>query len=297
MLGAIIASPTSEQALQSSHEKSGEDLINGDLQLTFALLRKFPKCYWIWNHRNWILGTAETLLDTQSAYKLWSGELQLIGKMLHADSRNFHAWSYRRDVIAQLERLQLSLSESGLATSESFPNLTESEFEYTTKLIKTNLSNFSAWHHRSKAIPSLLHQRGSDSIARRKLFDEELALICTAINTDPFDQSIWYYHQYLMSTLSPECPQRSKVVLDLTNHDRQKYYFHELEYIQEILEDEEDCKWIYESLLSLAVAYLEVEGGTQAFSTQDMRSWLQHLKRLDPLRNGRWEELGTSLNI
>lgn len=217
--------------------------------------------------------------------------------MLNADSRNFHAWSYRRFVVAQLERMHAPQPDPENDSSNLSQSLTESEFEYTTKMIKTNLSNFSAWHNRSQLISRLLEQRGADSAARRKLFGDELALICTAINTDPFDQSIWYYHQYLMSTLSPQCPPKGIIVSDLTNGDRQRYYAHEIEYIREILEDEADCKWIYESLLYLAERYLQVEGGTKAFTTLDMRSWLGQLKRLDPLRNGRWVELGQKLNV
>jgi geranylgeranyl transferase type-2 subunit alpha len=217
--------------------------------------------------------------------------------MLHADSRNFHAWSYRRFVVAQIERLRSSTAEHQRAPPEEPKSLTESEFGYTTKMIKTNLSNFSAWHNRSKLIPRLLFERAADNAQRRRLLDDELALICTAINTDPFDQSIWYYHQYLMSTLSPACPQHSMIVLDLNNNDRERYLAHEMEYIQDILEDETDCKWIYESLLGLAASYIELDGGTKAFTTLDMRRWLEELRRLDPLRRGRWNELGIRLNI
>jgi geranylgeranyl transferase type-2 subunit alpha len=295
VLGELLDGYVPEENPNKSLEQLGEDFVNSDLQLTFALLRKFPKCYWIWNHRDWILQKGETLLQPDIARKLWSGELHLVGKMLHADSRNFHAWGYRRFVVDQLERLQSSVPRAEHASSD--PDLAESEFEYTTKMINTNLSNFSAWHNRSRIIPQLLNRRGADSAARRKFLDDELSKICTAINTDPFDQSIWYYHQYLMSTISPSCPQPRRIALDLTNHDRQKYYAHEMEYMQDILEDEPDCKWIYESLLQLAASYLQVDGGTKAFTTLDMRSWLDQLRRLDPLRNGRWEELGASLSI
>ena len=296
VLGELVSTSLSEEDPLAPPSRRKE-LINGELQLTFALLRKFPKCYWIWNHRNWTLRKGESLSDTEAARKLWSGELQLIGKMLHADSRNFHAWSYRRFVVTQLERMSTPAAGRTPAPLSSSESLAESEFEYTTKMIKTNLSNFSAWHNRSKLIPRLLNERGADSSARRKMLDDELALICTAINTDPFDQSIWYYHQFLMSTLSPECPRPNQIVLELSNNDRQGYYAHEMEYIQEILEDEADCKWIYESLLHLAASYLEVEGGTKAFTTLDMRSWLEQLKRLDPLRKGRWDDLGRTLDI
>jgi geranylgeranyl transferase type-2 subunit alpha len=272
--------------------ESPNNLIQGDLQLTFALLRKFPKCYWIWNHRNWLLRRAESILGTDAARKLWTGELQLINKMLHADSRNFHAWGYRRFVVSQIERL----TETRTIQDQS-SSLAESEFAYTTKLIKTNLSNFSAWHNRSQLIPQILDERKADAKSRRVFLGTELSLICEAINTDPFDQSIWFYHHYLLATLSSSCPPHQLVVQDLTNGERQQYYEHEMEYIREILEDEEDCRWIYEGLLGLAEASLEVDAGTEWVKTTDMRAWLGELKRLDPLRRGRWDDLGTRLNL
>ncbi|RMZ74251.1 geranylgeranyl transferase type-2 subunit beta [Pyrenophora seminiperda CCB06] len=276
-----------------SPEQAPDDLLQGDLQLTFALLRKFPKCYWIWNHRDWLLRKGEVLMGTEAARKLWSGELQLINKMLHADSRNFHAWGYRRIVVSQIERLTPSPETS----TEAQMSHAESEFVYTTKMIKTNLSNFSAWHNRSQLIPRILGERNADAKARRAFLDSELSLICEAINTDPFDQSIWFYHQYLLSTLSASCPPDQLIVQDLSNGERQQYYGHEMEYIREILEDEADCKWIYEALLGLAEAYLGVESGTGSFTTKDMRRWLDELKRLDPLRRGRWDDLEKRLHL
>lgn len=287
VLNALISSDTADR----SSKHGVNELLQNDLQLTFALLRQYPKCYWIWNHRNWLLETAESHQGANMGRQLWSGELLLVNKMLGADSRNFHAWSYRRLVTAQIERLTPR-------TEEQVPRpMTESEFEYTSSMIKSNLSNFSAWHHRSKIIPRLLNEQDADAGARRALLDSELALICEAINTDPFDQSIWFYHQYLMTTLSPNCPSQDRIVLDLSNGDRQQYYENEMQYIREILEDEEDCKWIYEGLLFLAGAYLEVDSGTKVFTTTDMRLWLQQLKRLDPLRKGRWDDLGQRLEL
>ncbi|KAG9383939.1 Geranylgeranyl transferase type 2 protein [Pyrenophora tritici-repentis] len=276
---------------EESPEQPPDKLLQGDLQLTFSLLRKYPKCYWIWNHRDWLLRKGEALMGAEAARKLWSGELQLINKMLHADSRNFHAWGYRRIVVSQIERL----TSSEASTEQK--SLAESEFEYTTKMIKTNLSNFSAWHNRSQLIPRILRDRNADAKARRAFLNSELSLICEAINTDPFDQSIWFYHQYLLSVLSDSCPQDQLIVQDLTNGERQQYYEHEMEYIREILEDEADCKWIYEALLGLAEAYMDVESGTGSFTTRDMRLWLNELKRLDPLRRGRWDDLEKRLNL
>ncbi|KAF3048145.1 Rab geranylgeranyltransferase [Didymella heteroderae] len=259
-------------ALVAEQTQSPDELLQGDLQLTFVLL--------------------QSLLGPDAAQKLWSGELQLVNKMLHADSRNFHAWSYRRIVVSKIERLGSSTDSTDANSS-----LAQSEFDYTTKMIKTNLSNFSAWHNRSQLIPRILREHDADAKARRAFLASELELICEAINTDPFDQSIWFYHQYLMSTISPSCAPENLIVQDLTNGDRQKYYETEMEYIKEILEDETDCKWIYEGLLGLAEAYLEVDAGTAVVTTKDMRAWLAELKRLDALRRGRWEDLERKLQL
>lgn len=121
---------------------------------------EFPKCYWIWNYRLWVLNEATERLPTPAARKVWETELGLIGKMLHRDSRNFHAWGYRRFVVEQLENPQLG--------GES---MVEAEFAYSTSKIEANLSNFSAWHHRSQLIPRLLKERNADDQARRSFLE------------------------------------------------------------------------------------------------------------------------------
>ena len=57
-------------------------------------------------------------------------------------------------------------------TKHGEKSLVEQEFEYTTKMISTDLSNFSAWHNRSKLIPRLLEERGADRDARRKMLEK-----------------------------------------------------------------------------------------------------------------------------
>ena len=50
--------------------------------------------------------------------------------------------------------------------------MTKQEFDYTTKMISSNLSNFSAWHNRSKLIPKLLSEMKVDHEARRNFLDD-----------------------------------------------------------------------------------------------------------------------------
>ena len=259
-------------------------LIKEDLQFLIPLLRQYPKCYWIWNHRSWLLATATKHLPTHSAVELWKGELGLVSKMLALDSRNFHGWGYRRDTVAEIERL-------------SGKSMVESEFEYTTKMIQTNLSNFSAWHNRSQLIPRLLVERHASSEERKKLLDDEFELITRALYTDPYDQSLWFYHQYLMATLDPSNAQVTAVLEPCSNDDRLHYLEQELDSIREMLDGAEDCKYIYQALLDYAGRYIEVDAGNKKVTTAEMSGWLSELKKIDPLRDGRWRDLERKMKL
>ncbi|KAI9690784.1 MAG: Rab geranylgeranyltransferase [Bathelium mastoideum] len=267
----------------SPRQKNVENLITSDLQFEVPLLRKYPKCYWLWNHRDWLLRQAQNRLPKAFALQLWGGELILVGKMLTLDSRNFHGWGYRRKVVAKVEELQ--------GTS-----MAEAEFEYTTKVIRTNLSNFSAWHYRSKLIPRILADRKADDAARQKLLDDEFKIIQRGLWTDPYDQSLWGYHQFLVKTVVFSSEQES-FIPNLSNGERLTLLEREIRNTDEMLEGAEDCKWIYQALLQYSEMYLELDTGNKTFTTQDMRSWLDQLKKLDTLRVGRWNDLEKKLNI
>jgi len=266
-------------------------LIKEDLQFLIPLIKQYPKCYWIWNHRSWLLATATEHLPATTALQLWQGELALDGKMLALDSRNFHAWDYRRKIVSELERL-------------GNKSMVEPEFEYTTKMIQSNLSNFSAWHNRSQLIPRLLEERNASSEDRKKLFDGEFELITTALYTDPYDQSLWSYHQYLMSTLDPDSPvnavdyaRNTAVLSPVSNADRLSYLEQELESIKEMLDGAEDCKYIYQALLEYSGRYLDVDAGNKTITTKEMTAWLTELRKLDPLREGRWRDMEVKMQL
>lgn len=135
------------------------ELILNDLNLLIPLLRKYPKCYWIWKYRLWLLGEASSRLPVADSHKFWQQELGLVGKMLSLDSRNFHGWGYRKIVISRLESSQSKLKIEAVVS-------TEDEFKYATRMIESNLSNFSAWHTRSKLIPRLLNERQASNLER-----------------------------------------------------------------------------------------------------------------------------------
>jgi geranylgeranyl transferase type-2 subunit alpha len=139
-------------------------LIKNDLQFLIPLLRKFPKCYWIWNYRMWLLDEAKRLLPRAVALKFWQEELALVGKMLSLDSRNFHGWGYRRFVVESLENLA--------PEDQEVRSMAQGEFVYAKKMIGTNLSNFSAWHYRTKLIQRLLSEQSASDETRKKMLDD-----------------------------------------------------------------------------------------------------------------------------
>lgn len=265
---------------------------------------EFPKCYWIWNYRSWLLQQAIERLNPAVARRIWEEELGLDTKMLSKDRRNFHAWGYRRNVVSHLESAALNGK-----------SMVESEFEFTTKMIRVDLSNFSAWHNRSKLIPRLLDERQADESARRKFFDAgtvksvfarrctaanpatELALIKEGLNVGPEDQSLWYYHQFLMLDLI-EHASRPTITAGLTVEERVNYITEDIVDIKDLLEDYDDCKLIYEALIecTLALSALEKRKRSEG-EAQDLEAWLSKLQELDPMRRGCWDDMRTQLGL
>jgi len=188
-------------------------LIVDDLAMTMASLRTHPKVYWIWNHRRWCLenvpnGPGVEGTDEFSGWRrgTWEKEMSVVEKMLDADPRNFHAWNYRRYILAKMP----------VARPE------KSELAYTTRKIESSMSNFSAWHQRSKAL-TLLWTRGELDVAKSR--EEEFELVRNAMYTDPDDEGIWMYHRWLVGRDS------NKEVIE-----------REMVWIQELLNEQPDSE-------------------------------------------------------
>ncbi|KZL78180.1 geranylgeranyl transferase type-2 subunit alpha [Colletotrichum tofieldiae] len=254
--------------------------LKNELMFTIPLLLEFPKSYWIWKYRSWLLQQAIDLLPRPVARRIWEEELGLVSKMLTKDRRNFHAWGYRRKVVATLESAAL---DGG--------SLVEYEFEYTTKMINVDLSNFSAWHNRSNLIPRLLEERGADDEARQKFLEDELNLVREALNVGPEDQSLWFYHHFLVQNMT-ESDGHSKIAPNLVLEQKASYVKREIEDIKDLLEDYDDITWIYKALLDYTRALPKVEGrALNDEETDDLKTWMAKVRQLDPMRNGRWNDL------
>lgn len=255
-------------------------VLQSELAFTVPLLLEFPKCYWIWKYRKWLLEQAILRLPRWVASKVWEAELALASKMLTKDRRNFHAWGYRRYLVARLESAAL-LGRS----------LVEDEFAYTTKMIKDDLSNFSAWHNRSRLMLRVLDERGVDDESRATFLATELHWVQEALNVGPEDQSLWYYHRYLMSqVVGTEAG--PTVAPNLKVEQRISYLEEEAAFIKDLLPDFPGIKWPYEALLEYTFALRKLHHGARGGSEDsDPIFWLTKLRKLDAMQTGRWDDI------
>jgi len=82
---------------------------------------------------------------------------------------------------------------------------------------------------------------------------------------------------------------------NLSNAQRLEYVASEREYIEEVLEDSQDCKWAYQSLIECTLLEAKLNNGLPAVDETKVLEWINELKSRDPLRMGRWLDLEQSL--
>ncbi|XP_037796273.1 geranylgeranyl transferase type-2 subunit alpha-like [Penaeus monodon] len=161
-------------AMKSDDHESWDKLLQGELLVVENCLMKNHKSYGAWHHRCWVM---ENFPNPP-----WDKELALCDKYLKADERNFHCWDYRRFVVAR---------------SSKQP---EDELKTSQLLIERNLSNYSAWHYRSKLLP-LVYPPLPDTphpVSENTLI-KELQTVVEAVFTDPSDQSPWFFLRWLVN--------------------------------------------------------------------------------------------------
>ncbi|TKY86468.1 hypothetical protein EX895_004617 [Sporisorium graminicola] len=320
------AGPTTQDGQEKEYEEKQEriarnqQLLEDDLMLTEHALRAHPKVYWIWNHRMWCLtqystqSAANTTSSTADATWVWERELKLVEKMLELDPRNFHGWNCRRAI---LQHLSLSLLSSDPSTATfaaeqpSFPtllshplivssgtvkpallSLAERELSFTVKKIESNFSNFSAWHQRTKLLPHVWAAKQLSTAQIDAQVDAELELVKQAMYTDPADQSVWFYHRWLVELLI----QAQAGKEEGTRRRRQWTVLNEeIGVIEELFELEPESKWCASSLAHYYTVLAGLCGAEDAAVKDEAREkakrLLLQLIELDPDREQRYRDL------
>ena len=115
-----------------------------------------------------------------------------------------------------------------------------------------------------------------------------------ALFTDPYDQSLWFYYQFLMTTLT-DSKGYELIVPELTNEERINYVRSQLENLNEVVEEADDCKWVYEALLEYTLASSKLEAREPSLEERNRcELWLKKMRGLDPKRRGRWDDIAAS---
>ncbi|KAL3235158.1 Geranylgeranyl transferase type-2 subunit alpha [Nakaseomyces bracarensis] len=232
-----------------------------ELKFVMAQLKLFPKVYWIWNHRLWVLQNYPN-----ANTKIWSRELAIVNKLLEADARNYHGWHYRRIVTSNLQRITGS-------------DMNNEELGYATEKIKENISNFSAWHQRAQLIQDMLHK---DEIENKAAFiDHEIEFVTNAMFTDAEDQAVWFYIKWLV---------RSDLVSKTLTKERYLEVLKSFwENITLINEDElefsgKENVWC----LKLLIVLQETQKELGVEIVDNIELYLNKLLEFDPLRKNRY---------
>jgi geranylgeranyl transferase type-2 subunit alpha len=230
-----------------------------EFELTQQCLGLNPKSYPVWHHRQWVLEWG------MCAWQ-WPVELKLTSKFLALDDRNFHCWTYRRFVV----------QIAGVATKK--------ELDFTTSKIEANFSNYSAWHYRSKLLPSI--HAGADAHDFAAVLRDELQLVRNAFFTAPDDSSAWFYHRWLLAQLKqhtggPEGDAEYEAALR-----------DELSMVTELLELEPECKW---ALAAAAFLEAQLEAAVPVAGGEGRAGLLERLESLqavDGMRTRYYKDLG-----
>ncbi|KAF4659170.1 hypothetical protein FOL47_007699 [Perkinsus chesapeaki] len=239
-----------------------------ELDLLNMATKLITKSYCVWQQRKWVVTELLDLIPAQhqtpgekqgptgkesqveTAEQLISDELAVIEKLLSYDGRNFHVWNYR----------------SFLLSNPAYKgDKNKLDRETSQRLIDQNFSNYSAWHLRSTL-------KDLD-------VEEELDLVRQAYYTEPNDQSVWLYHNWL--TIAAMGKHRYG---DEYTPEELSVLKEELASVEELLQIEPDAKY---ALLTKAKILRALDRET---SKDEVRNIFVKLEEVDPLRRGFYQD-------
>jgi len=236
-----------------------EKSIENELKLSEIGIKSNPKSYGAWYHRKWVLEKANA--EENYKNKIFSTEIKLCEKLLLLDNRNFHCWGYKDWV------------ENKLETS------LEGKLQFTTLKIEENFSNYSAFHYRSKILPTMIANKTENE--KLSQLNKELNMIHQAIYTEPDDQSVWWYYFFVIHFSNEAIQNQSTFMILIQN---------EIKCVEELL-DEDNCKWGMKTFHHL-LGFLAKNGSDNSSEYKEKRKKiLQTLLEIDPMHQGYYSSL------
>ncbi|UKJ90016.2 protein geranylgeranyltransferase type II [Theileria orientalis] len=157
---------------KSTDKKVLVEFLMGERTLTQKSLKANPKSYSIWHHRLWTMSFL-FILKVDNISEMLLEEYKLCFKLFQFDGRNFHCWSYLNYIIHYFKLLNTRTDLDKMAHDDIL------------NLINENFSNYSAWFSKSN-LP-----------AKNTSTKDDLELVKQVLYTDPKDQSLWNYYNWL----------------------------------------------------------------------------------------------------
>ena len=118
-----------------------------------------------------------------------------------------------------------------------------------------------------------------------------------ALWVDSADQSLWFYYQFLVTTITKPTA-HSIIIPNFSQGDQIKFIEGQISFLKDLLDGAEDIKWIYNALIDCTTALWNIQGSVIPHEVkQNLKIWLNELQKIDPLRKGRWEELGSIIGL
>ena len=87
----------------------------------------------------------------------------------------------------------------------------------------------------------------------------------------------------------------SSMVPNLSTEEKLEYLAEERHFMDEVLDEAKDCKWVYQALIEGSLIRKKLTETVSDQERNEVSGWLNELKRLDPLRKGRWADLQKTL--
>ena len=126
----------------------------------------------------------------------------------------------------------------------------------------------------------------------------ELEHIRGGLDVGPEDQSLWYYHQYLVLNILGFLPASETIAPRLGRDARLTFVMREIANIKSLLEDFEDDQLLYEALADYTLGLCQLDGRRPDQAEKaSLGDWLAQLKKLDPMRMGRWADVERELDL
>jgi len=156
--------------------------------------------------------------------------------------------------------LEKLLPPSSQDDNSSLLTFYRQELNFLREKIGSNLSNYSAWHYRTKYLEKLFQQ--CSITEKANILEEEFKTMLNAVYTDCSDQAAWFYFKWLLKWS--------------TESDNEKY-LEEIEKLNNL--EEENNKW---SMLTLVQLWTKID---KFKYKQQIENNLVKLARIDPDRS------------